>query len=199
MILSNAKWGFTAPAIARWAAVRLAIYLGSAALTAVLFVSGAAFYSFVWPAPPMPSQIVAPSSPQAVPDRLPSASPASVDPDEAVKRTFSPNHVEWIAVSSLSWKQIANASIITIDDRRTYSTVGTPRVNQSYAKGNDFVLDVWTVRNPMSNDFGFATPDQFLMRASDLRWYTVQYPDRVSFFAVATREQVSAAMAKATK
>jgi hypothetical protein len=36
----------------RWFLKRLAMYLGTGVVAALVFVAGAAFYSFVWPAPP---------------------------------------------------------------------------------------------------------------------------------------------------
>jgi hypothetical protein len=199
MITLNAK--LSAPTITSWATARLVIYLGSAAVTAVLFLASAALYSFVSPAP---SQIVVPptavpSPPMTVPDKLLSpTNPLSVDPDETVKRIFSPNSVEGIPVSSLSWQLIGSATIITIKGGQ-FQAVGNPIAQQSFSSKDGFVLSVAAKQSGMHNDFGLRTPSEFLMRANDLRWYTVRYPTGIAFFAVATEEQVKAAMARAIK
>ncbi|MCC8955202.1 hypothetical protein H8B02_17700 [Bradyrhizobium sp. Pear77] len=67
-------------------------------------------------------------------------------------------------------------------------------------EGKDFVLRV-SRGGPqgMSNEFGLRTPSTFVMRASDLSWYEVKLSGERDVYAVATKEQVLAAMAREIK
>jgi len=94
MILSNEKFDLTAPRLVfRWAASRLGIYFGAAIAGLILFYAGAAFYSFVWPAPPV-----------AVPV-TPTFQPAT-DPVRGIEKFFDPKNAEPVLVSQLSLDQI---------------------------------------------------------------------------------------------
>ena len=192
--MPNPGFELSAPGIARWAAVRLTVYLAAMIVTGVVFVAGAAFYSYVWPAPPaleVPPRHV-------VPGKLaPTADPASLDPDERMRDIFKPGPVQPILLSRLTWEIVRQASVITIDDGRHFNTVG--KVSESFTSGDDFVLEIVSSAGFMSNDFGLRTPNQFLVRASDMRWYKARYGNEMRIFAVATGAQVDAAMARAIK
>jgi hypothetical protein len=189
MTSTNIGFEFSAPGIARWAALRLGVYLGAAAVTLVLFCAGAAFYSFVWPAPP--ERLHVPSLRQIWKDPAPGSSP-SLDPDLAIKNFFSPNPTESIVISDLSREQIDTASII-YTNRHLVGHL----IKGSLGRGGDLSISVNGAS--MSNDFGLRTPHEIVMLVSELRWYRVHYPDRIEIYAVATEEQVNAAMARAIR
>jgi hypothetical protein len=193
MILANTKFELTIPAISRWAAARLAIYVVVGALTAAVFVSGAAFYSYVWPARPL---VQTPSPPQDS-----KSAPAVMDPpDNAIKQIFSPNAVEGIAMSRLSVPEMQGASIIVVNkNAKSYSTIGSVIGSNQKPTAADWTLEVVTLGSRISNDFGLKTPDKFQLSARELHWYAVRSPQRVTIYAVATEAEVSAAMAKAIK
>lgn len=121
-------------AIIRWAARRLLTYASGAITTAILFVIGAAFYSYVWPAPP---PILPFAPPEVVQTPLPKEEPPLPKEDRLISSGGAASGVVGVGRDALG------PSPIVPDQVR-----GAPIFDPT----NQFVGIVRTLINPHSPD-----------------------------------------------